>query len=109
MGEDPFPCNDSNWDLQRFEKIRARAAGRVRLVLHGTNGFEPDLMRKCIAAGVSKINVNRLVLDNYYTHLKANVAVLPHTTLIEQGVQKIIDQTVEWMEICGSARKAWSP
>lgn len=62
-------------------------------------------MKQCIAAGVSKINVNRLVLDNYYTHLKANVSKLPHTTLIEQGVQEVIDLTAEWMEICGSAGK----
>jgi len=62
-------------------------------------------MKKCIASGVSKINVNRLVLDDYYTHLKANVSKLPHTTLIEQGVQKIIDQTSEWMEVCGSANR----
>lgn len=63
-------------------------------------------MKHCIAAGVSKINVNRLVLDNYYTHLKANVSKLPHTTLIEEGVMEVVNQTVEWMNICGSAGKA---
>ena len=63
-------------------------------------------MKKCIKAGVSKINVNRLVLDDYYSHLKSHVAKLPHTTLIEEGVQKIIGQTVEWMKICGSAGQA---
>jgi fructose-bisphosphate aldolase, class II len=75
-------------------------------VLHGTNGFEPDLMKKCIAAGVSKINVNRVVLDNYNSHLKKNAPTLPQTTLMEQGVQEVIKQTVEWMEICGSAGRA---
>lgn len=63
-------------------------------------------MKECIAAGVSKINVNRLVLDNYYTHLRAEVSNMPHTNLIEQGVDKVIEQTVEWMEICGSAGMA---
>jgi fructose-bisphosphate aldolase, class II len=90
----------------RLAYIRERANSRVRLVIHGTNGFPPDLMRRCIAAGVSKVNVNRLVLDDYYAHLKSHVAKLPHTTLIEKGVEKIIRQTVEWMEICGSAGKA---
>lgn len=65
-------------------------------------------MKECIAAGVSKINVNRLVLDNYYTHLRANVSSLPHTSLIEEGVKEVIDLTVEWMEICGSAGRAQS-
>jgi fructose-bisphosphate aldolase class II len=29
-----------------------------------------------------------------------------HTAIMEQGVDKVIDQTVEWMEILGSAGKA---
>lgn len=78
------------------------------MVLHGTNGFKPELLKECIAAGVSKINVNRLVLDNYYIHLRAHASHLPQTTLMEEGVREVIDQTVEWMEICGSARKAHS-
>lgn len=75
-------------------------------MLHGTNGFAPDLMKECIAAGVSKINVNRLVLDDYYTHLRAEVSNTTHTNLMEEGVKKVINQTIEWMEICGSAGKA---
>lgn len=78
----------------------------MRLVLHGTNGFAPELMTKCIEAGVSKINVNRLVLDDYYAHLHSQVAKVPHTTLIEEGVDKVIAQTMEWMDICKSAGKA---
>lgn len=92
--------------LCRFEQIRAQVGGRVRLVLHGTNGFAPELMKKCIAAGVSKINVNRLVLDDYYTHLRSKVSNMTHTNLMEEGVKKVINQTIEWMEVCGSAGKA---
>ncbi|KAF4784226.1 hypothetical protein HER10_EVM0005692 [Colletotrichum scovillei] len=93
-------------DFERFEKIRAQIAGRVRVALHGTNGFPPDLMKQCIAAGATKINVNRLVLDDYYTHLRLQVTRLPHTTLIEEGTSNVIRQTKEWMEICGSAGQA---
>lgn len=63
-------------------------------------------MKRCIAAGVSKINVNKLVLDNYYRHLKKSVGELPHTLLIEEGVKEVIAQTMEWMDICGSTGKA---
>jgi fructose-bisphosphate aldolase class II len=62
-------------------------------------------MKTCIAEGVSKINVNRLVLDDYFEHLHANAGKMPHTTLMEQGVEKVVNQTIEWMEICGSAGK----
>ncbi|CAI7591072.1 unnamed protein product [Penicillium manginii] len=90
----------------RFEKVKAQTNGRINLALHGTNGFAPELMKRCVAAGVTKINVNRLVLDNYYDHLHANVGKMPHTQLIEEGIQKVTDLTIEWMEICGSAGKA---
>ncbi|KAJ0158224.1 putative fructose-bisphosphate aldolase, partial [Colletotrichum tanaceti] len=93
-------------DFERFERIRAQIAGRARVALHGTNGFSPELMRQCVAAGATKINVNKLVLDDYYEHLKSRVARLPHTALIEEGTSKVIRQTKEWMEICGSAGQA---
>ncbi|OGM51032.1 fructose-bisphosphate aldolase [Aspergillus bombycis] len=93
-------------DFEMFEKVRLRANGRVHLALHGTNGFAPELMKRCVGAGVTKINVNRLVLDDYYGHLRANVGKIPHTQLIEEGIQKVADLTVQWMEICGSAGKA---
>ncbi|CRL23961.1 Ketose-bisphosphate aldolase, class-II [Penicillium camemberti] len=92
-------------DFER-QSVRSQANGRVRLALHGTNGFAPELMKRCVAAGVSKINVNRLVLDDYYDHLRANVNKMTHTQLIEEGIQKVADLTVKWMEICGSAGKA---
>lgn len=63
-------------------------------------------MQKCIATGVSKINVNKLVLDTYYEHLEANAGKVPHTVLIEQGMQCVVKRTVEWMRHCGSAGKA---
>jgi len=92
--------------MVRFKKIHSQANGRVNLALHGTNGFAPELMVRCVAAGVTKINVNRLVLDEYYDHLQANMGKMPHTQLIQEGIQKVADLTIKWMEICGSAGKA---
>ncbi|KAJ5254293.1 hypothetical protein N7524_011473 [Penicillium chrysogenum] len=94
------------WQCPRFEMVRARANGRVNLAIHGTNGFAPELIKRCVVAGVTKINVNRLVLDDYYDHLRENVGKMSHTQLIEEGIQKVTDLTIRWMEICGSAGKA---
>ncbi|CZS96130.1 related to fructose-bisphosphate aldolase [Rhynchosporium graminicola] len=95
-----------NLDFERLELVRAHVNGKVRIVLHGTNGFKPELLQRCIAAGVSKINVNKLVLDDYFDHLKAKVSKLTTTALMEEGVEKVVRQTVEWMENIGSAGKA---
>jgi fructose-bisphosphate aldolase class II len=64
------------------------------------------LVKRCIAAGASKVNVNRLVLDDYYDHLYASAGKMPHTKLIEEGIEKVVNLTVKWLEIVGSAGKA---
>ena len=91
---------------KRLSQIQKNVEGKVRIVLHGTNGFEPELLKKCITAGVSKINVNRLVLDDYHDHLREYASKLPQTTLMEEGTEKVVSLTMKWMDICGSAWKA---
>lgn len=87
--------------------MRGQIDRRVRIALHGTNGFPEHLLRRCIAAGVSKVNVNRLVLDDYYEHLYTNASKrAAHTTLIEEGAKNVINLTKRWMHVCGSAGQA---
>ncbi|KAH6721780.1 tagatose 1,6-diphosphate aldolase [Leptodontidium sp. 2 PMI_412] len=105
-GENPYGDRDPDLDFERLRKIREKLGGKVHIALHGTNGFKPELMKKCIAEGVSKVNVNRLVLDDYSEHLKTNAGKVPLTRLMDEGVEKVVRQTMEWMEICGSAGKA---
>lgn len=86
--------------------IQKKANGRVRIVLHGTNDFPEDLMKNCIAGGVSKVNVNKLVLDDYLVHLQNNASKLSLTTLMEEGVKEA-QKLTEWqMDVCGSTNKA---
>lgn len=92
----------------RLGQVISRVNKRVRIAVHGTNGFPPQLMRKCIEAGVSKINVNKDMLDEYYAHLRAETSTKkPHTILIEEGVEKVMFRTIGWMEEIGSAGKAF--
>ncbi|OJD40231.1 tagatose-diphosphate aldolase [Diplodia corticola] len=93
-------------DFGRLDTLVSLAKGKVHIALHGTNGFEPELMKKCIAAGVSKINVNRLVLDDYSNHVAAQAGKIPQTVLMEEGTEKVVSLTMEWMRHCGSAGKA---
>lgn len=77
----------------------------MRIVLHGTNGFSKDIMKKCIAGGVTKVNVNKLVLDDYLAHLKDNASKLTLTTLMEEGVREA-RKLMEWqMDVVGSTGK----
>ncbi|KAK2612015.1 hypothetical protein QQS21_001980 [Conoideocrella luteorostrata] len=94
-------------DFDRISQIKRQLDGRTWIALHGTNGFSADLMRACIKAGATKINVNRLVLDDYYDYVAAHAgAQKSHTKLLEESVNKVVNQTMQWMEIVGSAGKA---
>lgn len=78
----------------------------MRIVLHGTNGFPDGLVQKCISMGVTKINVNKLVLEEYNEHLKANARFLPQTKLIDEGTELIVKLQEHQMIVAGSAGKA---
>ncbi|EMD01015.1 hypothetical protein BAUCODRAFT_135756 [Baudoinia panamericana UAMH 10762] len=93
-------------EYDRLESIYAYCKKRgVRVVLHGTNDFPEDVMSKCIKGGVSKINVNKLVLDDYNEYLRAAAPSTPLTRLMEEGVDKVVALTELWMHRCGSAGK----
>jgi fructose-bisphosphate aldolase, class II len=94
-------------EYDRLDSIYAYCKKRdVRVVLHGTNGFPEDVMTKCINGGVSKINVNKLVLDTYNDYLQEAAPTTSITKLMEEGVEKVADLTAIWMKRCGSAGKA---
>lgn len=78
----------------------------MRIVLHGTNGFADEVTQRCISAGVSKININKLVLDNYNHHLKAQASKLPQTRLIDEGIEHVVRLQNHQMDACGSTGRA---
>ncbi|KAK6194035.1 hypothetical protein LQW54_011837 [Pestalotiopsis sp. IQ-011] len=93
-------------EYDRLDDIRAKAADRVRIVLHGTNDFPEDVMQACINGGCSKINVNKLVLDDYLKYIKEKAATTSLTTLMEDGT-KAIQKLMEWqMDVTGSTGQA---
>ncbi|KAJ6024892.1 ketose-bisphosphate aldolase [Penicillium herquei] len=92
-------------DMQRLHGIFKSMNGRVRLVLHGTNDFSPELTRACIQAGVTKVNVNKLVLDPWHDNLHAK-ATGPLTELMDTGIEILTAEMERWMDIVGSSGKA---
>lgn len=94
-------------DHERLEAIYSQCKQRdVRVVVHGTNDWKEDMMQEVINRGVSKINVNKLVLDDYNKYLKEAASNTTITKLMEGGVDKVVGLTEEWMRNCGSAGRA---
>jgi fructose-bisphosphate aldolase class II len=93
-------------DYERLKMIRETVDGRVRIVLHGTNSFPDDVMQRCIKEGNTKINVNKLVLDDYLIFLKDKASSMTVTGAFEQAVEET-RRLVEWqIDVTGSAGKA---
>ncbi|KAK6085981.1 fructose-bisphosphate [Seiridium cupressi] len=93
-------------EYDRLSMIRKKANDRVRIVLHGTNNFPEDVMKSCIKGGCSKINVNKLVLDDYLKYIKEKAPTTSLTTLMEDGTKEI-QRLMEWqMDVTGSTGKA---
>lgn len=78
----------------------------IRLCLHGTNDFTPELIEKNVAHGMSKINVNKLVLDTHLEFFEANASKLPLTDLFDKGNQLLQERMEYWMDVFGSSGKA---
>ncbi|THY69851.1 aldolase [Aureobasidium pullulans] len=105
-GESPYGKAGPQLDYARLKAIKKQANGRVRIVAHGTNEWPDDVTQRVIQAGVSKINVNRLVLDDYLKHFRANAAKMSLTKLIDEGIQHTTRQQEEQMDVAWSTGKA---
>ncbi|KAL6800978.1 tagatose-bisphosphate aldolase [Trichoderma sp. SZMC 28013] len=93
------------WD--RLEKIHKILAGnRAFIALHGVNRFPTSLTRRLIAAGVTKVNVNRDILMDYYKHLENQINKVPFTQLLESGVNVVAESMGKHMDIVMSSGKA---
>ncbi|KAH7134284.1 tagatose-bisphosphate aldolase [Dactylonectria macrodidyma] len=92
------------WDrLAKIHQVTTR--GGVLVALHGVNRFPAELTRKLIAAGITKINVNRDILTDYYEHLEKRINKIPFTQLLEEGVEVVAESMARHMDIVQSSNK----
>ena len=92
--------------MVRLARIHEQSKGKVQIALHGTNEFTPEIAMKCIERGVTRMNVNKLVLSDYNEYVSANTGKVPLTQLLEKGTALIQAQTEGWMDAIGSSGKA---
>lgn len=90
-----------------YERLRAvnEAVGKeVRLVLHGTDGFDEEIYGKCIEGGVTKVNING-VLNKRYTAVQREAGLGVSETM-EVGTRVMQEAVEECMDMLGSSGKA---
>ncbi|KAH0355199.1 aldolase, partial [Aureobasidium melanogenum] len=95
-------------DYERLESIQKKVDGRVQIVLHGTNEFIPEILNKCIERGVTRVNVNKMVLSDYFAYTAEKTGKVPLTEQLETGTDLIKKQCEYWIDNMGCAGKAGS-
>jgi len=94
--------------LNSLEAIQKKVDGRVQIVLHGTNEFIPEILNKCIERGVTRVNVNKMVLSDYFAYTAEKTGKVPLTEQLETGTDLIKKQCEYWIDNMGCAGKAGS-
>jgi fructose-bisphosphate aldolase class II len=95
-------------EFDRLEKVREAVEGKVKIVLHGTNAFDQALFQQCVGHGVSKINVNKQLIDPWKEMMneRHQTGFLPITKLMEDSIDIFQKEVERLMDECGSSGKA---
>jgi fructose-bisphosphate aldolase class II len=75
------------------------------LVLHGADPFDEKIFRDCMAAGVTKVNINK-GLNKHYARVQEEMKGKPLTAVIEAGTKAMQEAVEQYMHWLGSAGKA---
>lgn len=101
------PKGPRGWlEFERLEKVRKAVGGKVKIVLHGTNAFDQTLFQECIRGGISKINVNKQLIDPWKAMMEKRQQFTPITKLMEESIEIFQQEVERLMDECGSSGKA---
>ncbi|OAX78541.1 hypothetical protein ACJ72_07150 [Emergomyces africanus] len=93
-------------EYERLRSINKAVGEKVRLVLHGADPFTKEIFDKCIECGVSKVNVNKVVNNEYVRVQQEKAGKVPITVLHEE-VTAAMQRAVEGvMDMLGSTGQA---
>ena len=74
-------------------------------MLHATNTFPEETMKDYIIGGMTRGNVNELILHTYNKYVAGNTGKVPLAELMEKGTDLIQELVENWMDIIGSLKK----
>lgn len=93
-------------EYERLKRVNAKVGDRVRLVLHGADPFTKEIFDKCIEAGVSKVNINKVMNAEYLRVQSKRAGEAGLTTVIEEATDAMQKAIEGVMDLLGSTGKA---
>lgn len=91
-------------EFERLEEVREAVGGEVRLVLHGTDGFDRGVYERCVRGGISKVNINGVLNRRYLEVQREGWRGVSET--MEEGTRVMQVAVEECMDMLGSTGKA---
>ncbi|KAJ6119892.1 fructose-bisphosphate aldolase [Penicillium sp. IBT 18751x] len=91
-------------EYERLQSINEAVGGKVRLVLHGADPFTKEIFQKCIDCGVSKVNINKVLNNEYIRVQQEKAGKVPLTTLLEEAtnaMQKAVEGCMDRLSSAG--------
>lgn len=90
-------------EYDRLQRINETVGHKVRLVLHGADPFTKEIFQKCIGHGVSKININKVLNNEWVNVVRERAGKAPLTTVIEEATDAMQKATERCMDMLGSS------
>ena len=108
-----YPANWKGLDFEALDAIH-KATDNIPLVLHGGSGIPPEMVKKAISLGVSKVNVNTECQLTFAAATRKYIEAgkdlegkgFDPRKLLAPGVEAIKATVKEKIELFGSANKA---
>lgn len=89
-------------EYERLQSINNAVGKQVRLVLHGADPFSKEIFQKCIDCGVSKININKVLNNEYIKVQQEKAGKVPLTTLLEEATNEMQKAVERCMDMLGA-------
>jgi fructose-bisphosphate aldolase class II len=89
-------------EYERLQSINNAVGKQVRLVLHGADPFTKEIFQKCIDCGVSKININKVLNNEYIKVQQEKAGKVPLTTLLEEATNEMQKAVERCMDMLGA-------
>lgn len=93
-------------EYDRLEAIRDAVGDKVRLVLHGADPFTEEIFQRCIKGGVAKVNINKVMNNEYLRVQRERAGKGPITAVIEEATDAMQKAVERCMDMLGSTGKA---
>ncbi|KAJ5587585.1 fructose-bisphosphate aldolase [Penicillium hispanicum] len=92
-------------EYERLRAIHGAVGAEVRLVLHGADPFTKEIFQECIDCGVAKININKVLNNEYVRVQQEKAGKVPLTTLLEEATNAMQAAVERCIDMLGSGRR----